>query len=54
MNGKGTWIELDSKIEQGIILLKREKENPAGKLFFEFMFSGEAQAILRKYGYVVD
>jgi len=49
------WIDIDSSlytpIAQGMILLKRAKENAEANAFYDFMQSREAKQILRAYGY---
>jgi len=52
------WIDVDSSlytpIDQGIVILKRAKENSAVKRFYQFMLSKKAKAILEKFGYQVS
>lgn len=49
------WIDLDNKkytpINQGIVLLKRAKNNSNAKKVYDFFISQEASIILKKYGY---
>ncbi|MGA0560622.1 molybdate ABC transporter substrate-binding protein [Larkinella sp. VNQ87] len=51
LRGKGRWVEVkDAKpIAQGVILLKNAQ--PKARKFYEYLFSAEAQAIFRQYGY---
>lgn len=57
MKGQGTWAEIDQKsyepIAQGAVILKRaQKRNlDAAEKFFDFLFSGNAQAVFKKHGY---
>ncbi len=57
MKGKGKWIEVDTTsyqpIEQGIVVLKGIKVEEA-KRFYNFLFSKDAQEILRNFGYSVN
>jgi molybdate transport system substrate-binding protein len=53
---KGThWMDIDTAlytpIAQGMVLLKRAKQNSEAKAFYGFMQSEEAGEILRDYGY---
>ncbi len=59
MKGKGRWIliprEWHSPIEQGVVLLKKEKGPGKGAaMFYDFLLSQEAGEILVNYGYSVD
>jgi molybdate transport system substrate-binding protein len=51
------WIEIDSSlytpIEQGIVILKRAKENKGAKDFYDFVVSQSGKNILNQYGYIV-
>lgn len=57
MMGKGNWKEVDSSaykpIKQGCVILKYGNDNhrKESQAFYNFMFSKEAQKILKKYGY---
>lgn len=57
---KGTWQEIDESlynpIQQGVIITSNGKQNrpETSKLFYDFMFSKEAKAILTSYGYTVE
>lgn len=59
MKGKGKWIELDrtkyTPIEQGVVLLKNAKGQNllAARKFVDFLFSNQAKAIFKQYGYLV-
>jgi len=52
------WVDVNRSlyrpIEQGVVILKRAKENNLAKKFYEFLFSKEAKAIFKKYGYITD
>lgn len=55
---KGThWLELDpslySPIEQGVVLLSFGQDIQAYRLFYEFLFTLDAQKIFKKYGYII-
>ena len=49
------WIDIDKSlynpISQGIILLKKAKNNPDAKLFYDFILSKRAKEIFKKFGY---
>ena len=50
------WIVLDSSlynpIEQGVVLLSHASDEY--RLFYEFLFSTDAQKIFKKYGYIIS
>lgn len=57
MRGKGTWIEIDSKLykpiqQAAVITTYGQKQHPvASRKFFDFLFSPEAKKIWKQYGY---
>ena len=57
MNNKGHWIDVDPQsydpIAQGVVVLKyaQPKHSKEASAFYDFLFSGTAQGILKKYGY---
>src|SRR5690606_30174654 len=55
MKNKGNWIEIPSHlhtpIEQGIVILKPGEE---AQMFYDFIFSASAHAILKEFGYSVS
>jgi molybdate transport system substrate-binding protein len=59
MNGQGKWIELPKEsyepIAQGIVVLKhvQQMHREAAARFHDFMFTPPAQAILKRYGYLL-
>jgi len=59
MQGKGKWVEVDSKaydpIAQGAVILKHARKNDlaAAQKLFDFLFSDKARAIFEKYGYTL-
>jgi len=58
MKGKGKWIDLDAKdypaIEQSAALLKYAQRNEAeARKFYDFLYSAEAKAIYKQFGYLV-
>jgi molybdate transport system substrate-binding protein len=60
MKGKGKWVELNGKdyppIKQAAVLLRYGQQNNAveAKKFYEFLFSGKAKEIYKKFGYIVN
>ena len=60
MKGKGKWIELNRndypRIKQAAVLLKYGQQNHAdeAKKFYDFLYSKQAQAIYKKFGYNVQ
>jgi molybdate transport system substrate-binding protein len=59
MQGQGKWVEIDpalyAPIDQGIVVIRREGVNrAAAEMFYAFMFSAEAKAILKQFGYEVN
>jgi molybdate transport system substrate-binding protein len=58
MQNKGNWLELPtasySRIAQSAVLLKSaRKRSPAqARAFYNFLYSAQASAILKKYGYL--
>lgn len=60
MKGKGKWIELNPKdyppINQAAVLLKYAQENNAATAnkFYNFLFSPQAKAIYKNFGYIVQ
>jgi molybdate transport system substrate-binding protein len=59
MKGRGKWIEINPEdyppILQSAVLLKYgvEKHSVAAKKFYEFLYSANAEAVYKKYGYMV-
>ena len=59
MKNKGTWIELNHDdyppILQAAVLLKygMKKNASTAKKFYDFLYSANAEAIYKKYGYIV-
>ena len=51
------WAEVDSKlytpINQGIVMLKKAKEDNEAKAFYDFILSKKAQNILLDFGYLL-
>ena len=43
---------LYTPIEQGIVLLKKEANNPEYRAFYDFILSKEAKGIFQEYGYI--
>lgn len=59
MKDKGRWLEVDAKqyspITQGIVLIKRERENEQQlQHFYDFLFSEEVALLLKEFGYLMD
>lgn len=59
MQGKGKWMELDTKeytpIAQGAVVIKKKGKNTdTAEQFYAFLFSPMAQEVLRKYGYITN
>ncbi len=52
------WSDVDDTlyrpIDQGMVILKEAEGNPEVKAFYDFMLSGEAQKILKNFGYKVE
>jgi molybdate transport system substrate-binding protein len=57
MQGKGRWIEIPPQsynpIAQGAVMLKYGQQNHgvSSRAFYDFLFSGPARKIFKKYGY---
>lgn len=51
------WMDVDSKlytpINQGIVILKKAKENSGAKAFYDFILSDSAKKIFNDFGYLV-
>lgn len=51
------WVEVDSElytpIDQGIVLIKREKTSAGAKAFYDFIMSEKAKGIFEDFGYVL-
>jgi len=59
LKNKGQWLiinkNLYTPIRQGVVLIKKEVEgNSNAQEFYQFLFSKEAQEILKKFGYSVE
>lgn len=60
MKNKGKWIELNRNdyppIKQAAVLLTYGQQNHAteSKKFYDFLFSAQAKAIYKKFGYIVQ
>jgi molybdate transport system substrate-binding protein len=60
MKGKGEWVELNRNdyppIKQAAVLLKhvQQSNTSEAKKFYDFLFSAEAKAIYKKFGYIVQ
>lgn len=57
MKDEGYWLSIPqdiySPIEQGIVLLQRDRMHTEAQAFYDFVFSAEARIILESYGYQV-
>jgi molybdate transport system substrate-binding protein len=59
MKGKGSWVDVDPKayspIAQAAVVLKHGKDTnaDAAQKFYNYLYSAEAKAILKQYGYIV-
>lgn len=58
MMGKGQWKDIDpsiyAPIAQGVVIVKHsEKDMPAARTFYDFLFSEKARQILTDFGYAV-
>ena len=55
IKNQGQWIEIPTKlyspIAQGVVILKKTKQQKSAQLFYDFLFSERGQKILEKYGY---
>ncbi|RRB02793.1 molybdate ABC transporter substrate-binding protein [Larkinella rosea] len=51
LKGKGRWVDVKGAepIAQGVVLLKNAKDG--ARKFYDYLFTPEAQAIFRQYGY---
>ncbi len=51
------WCDIDAKlytpISQGIVILKKAKEDLDAKAFYDFILSQSAQKIFKRYGYIL-
>ncbi len=60
MKGKGKWVVLNQKdyppIKQAALLLKYGQQNhpSESKKFYDFLYSKQAKAIYKKFGYIVQ
>jgi molybdate transport system substrate-binding protein len=60
LKGTGRWVELNSNdyppIKQAAVLLKYGQQNHEAKAkkFYDFLFSAEAKAIFKRFGYIVQ
>ncbi len=52
---KGNWLEVEQKyypkIEQGVVLIRQKRVKKEAEKFYHFLFSKEAQQILKDFGY---
>lgn len=53
LKGMGNWLELPHKasIPHGVVVLKSTAKTKVAQLFYEYLFSEEVKAILKKFGY---
>jgi molybdate transport system substrate-binding protein len=60
MKGKGSWIDIDKKsyspIDQAAVVIRHtgNADTVSAVKFYNFLFSKQAKAIFRKYGYIVN
>lgn len=60
MKGKGSWMDVDKKayspIAQAAVILKhgKDKNTNASQKFYNYLYSNNAKAILKEYGYIVN
>ncbi len=58
MLGLGDWVEIDrelySLIQQGVVVLGRDRNAIKAKRFRDFLFMPQAQSILKSYGYLAE
>jgi len=56
MQGKGHWMELDAaacpRIAQSAVLLKSARDKVTAQQFYKFLYSPQAKAIFKRYGYL--
>ena len=52
------WISLDTKlytpISQGVVILKKAKDNKDVKAFYDFLLSKNAKKIFKNFGYIIN
>lgn len=52
------WVSVDpalyTPIKQGIVLLKNGEKSSGCRAFYDFILSGKAKSIFKKYGYIVE
>ncbi len=55
LKGKGHWIAIEESyyppIEQGVVVIQRDKPREAARKFYDYLSSEKARSILEKYGY---